>query len=441
MAATAPLQSDPGKADVDAPVRGAQWSVIVLLAINMFNYVDRQVLAAVESTMEKKLDISQAQMGWAATAFLVSYMLIAPIFGWLADRMSRWVLVGIGVVVWSLASGGTGLAQGFIMLILTRCFVGVGEAAYGPVAPTILSDLYPIKSRGRILAWFYLAIPMGGALGYVLGGAISARYGWRAAFYAVVPPGILLGLWAFFMKDPRRGASDAVTKERKATFADYKILMKTKSYVLNTLGMAAMTFAIGGIAFWMPKYIVTRYEAAHILTNLTEEQLLAHANFIFGVIAATSGLFATMAGGIAGDWLRKRYSGSYFIVSGIAMLVGFPLLLAMLHTPFPWAWVLLFMAVFCLFFNTGPTNTALANVTHPSMRATGFAINIFVIHLLGDAISPPLIGWIGDPDKGRSLTLAFTVVSFMILIGGVLWLWAAKYLGADTEMAPKRLAV
>ena len=155
-------------------------------------------------------------------------------------------------------------------------------------------------------------------------------------------------------------------------------------------------------------------------------------------ITVVSGLVATLAGGMLGDWFRKRNSGSYFIVSGVAMLLAFPLLLAVLHAPFPLAWVLIFLTIFCLFFNTGPTNTILANVTHPSIRATGFAMNIFVIHLLGDAASPWLIGEIADR---TSMNLAFTLVSFTILIGGIIWLWAAKYLGEDTERAPDQLAI
>jgi MFS family permease len=443
MASATPVDRTAASGSIDAtggaegPAPGAHWSVILLLAINLFNYVDRQVLAAVEKTIKDELHVSKSQMGWAATAFLLSYMVISPVFGFFADRMSRWLLVGVGVVLWSLASGGTGLAGTFSILLITRCFVGVGEAAYGPVAPTILSDLYPVKSRGRILSWFYLAIPVGSALGYVLGGKIAAHFGWRMAFYAVVPPGIALGIWAFFMKDPRRGGADAVTKERKPTAADYQILLKTPSYVLNNLGMAAMTFAIGGIAFWMPEYIFDRYREAGLRSDLASDDLLGHVNFIFGAISASAGLVATLAGGITGDWLRRWFSGSYFLVSGIAMLLGFPLLLAVVHTPFPLAWVLLFLAVFCLFFNTGPTNTALANVTHPAMRATAFAINIFFIHLFGDALSPPLIGKIADHS---SLTTAFSVTSLLILLGGVFWLWAAKYLGRDTELAPTRLA-
>jgi MFS family permease len=427
MASALPLDASTEPA-TGAPAPGAYWSVLLLLAINLFNYVDRYVFSAVELEIEREFPhVTQAQIGSAATVFLLSYTLISPLFGWLAERMNRWVLVGIGVVLWSLASGATGLAKTFEILLFTRCFVGIGEAAYGPVAPTILSDLYPVRSRGRILSWFYMAIPVGSALGYVLGGAIaSTRFGWRAAFFAVVPPG--------------RGASDRVANERKPTFADYLILFKTKSYVLNCLGMAAMTFAIGGIAFWMPKYIVTRYMAQGLRTDLDPKKLLGHVNFIFGAISAGAGLLATMAGGITGDRLRKRFAGSYFLVSGVAMIVGFPVLLAVLHTPFPYAWGLLFIAVFCLFFNTGPTNTALANVTHPSMRATAFAINIFVIHVLGDAISPTLIGKISDITPNKDMNPAFTFVAFLILAGGLIWLVAAKYLAEDTDLAPKRLA-
>jgi MFS family permease len=410
---------------LDLPARGANWSLALLLAINLFNYVDRQVLASVEVDIESTFHVTQAKMGWAATVFLLSYMVIAPIFGILADRVSRWLLVGIGVVLWSLASGGTGLATGFGVLLLTRCFVGVGEAAYGPVAPTILSDLYPVKMRGQIMSWFYLAIPVGSALGYVLGGAIATKYDWRVAFYAVVPPGLLLGALAFFMKDPRRGATEAAPI-RKPSLADYGVLLRTRSYVINTLGMAAMTFAIGGIGFWMPRYIFL-YRGYGTL---------AHVNSTFGAITVVAGLFATLLGGWAGDRLRKKYTGSYFLVSGAAMLVGFPLLLATLHTPFPYAWILVFLSVFCLFFNTGPTNAILANVTHPSIRATGFALNIFVIHLLGDAVSPPLIGLMSDR---WGMNVAFTVVSLMILVGGVLWLFGAKHLEDDTRRAPTRL--
>jgi MFS family permease len=354
-------------------------------------------------------------------------MLLSPVFGFLADRFSRWLLIGIGVTLWSLASGASGLAQTYTALLATRCLIGVGEAAYGPVAPTIISDLYPVSVRGKVLAWFYAAIPIGSAIGYVLGSPFAHAGKWHRAFFLTLPPGLLLGAWCFFKKDPRRGAADDISAAppRKITFDDYKILAKIPSYALNTAAMTAMTFAIGGVAAWMPTYLT-------VDRGMTPER----AGLIFGGIVASAGLVATLAGGIAGDRLRSRIPGSYFLVSAAGMLAGFPLFLLLLITPFPLAWLVLFAAVFCLFFNTGPSNTALANTTPPEIRASAFAINILIIHILGDAISPWIIGKIRDHS---SLKIGFMAVSGMMLLGGLFWLWGMKYLAEDTRAAPTRL--
>lgn len=423
------LADDPSRPAPAQALPGARPALILLLSINLFNYVDRQVLAAVEPLIREYFGATQAEMGWLATAFLVSYMVFSPLFGWLGDRTSRWMLVAVGVILWSLASGGSGMATSVTILLLTRCCVGIGEAAYAPVAPTILSDLYPVAIRGRTLSWFYLAIPVGSALGYVVGGQIATLAGgesnpdaWRWPFYAVVLPGLLLGAWAFFMRDPRRGTPEAAAARTKKTrLADYLVLLRIRSYVLDCAGMTAMTFAIGGIGFWMPSYI---YEF-----RLNKTVDLGKVNMIFGGITVVAGFVATLAGGMAGDALRKRFPGSYFLVSAAGLLAGFPMLLLVLWTPFPYAWVFVFLAVFCLFFNTGPSNTVLANVTPPGIRATAFAINIFVIHALGDAISPPLMGWIADE---WSMDVAFMFVGLMFLVGGMFWLWGAKHLARDT---------
>jgi MFS family permease len=414
--------------------RGAGWALSLLLAINLFNYIDRYVLAAVEPVIRKEFfgtdnPNARSWMGLLATAFLVSYMVTAPIFGWLADRMSRWIIVGVGVIIWSLASGGSGLASVYGVLLATRIFVGIGEAAYGPSAPTIIADLYPIERRGSVLAWFYMAIPVGGALGYMLGGHVASLLSWRWAFYVCVPPGILLGLWAFAMRDPRRGAAQTnQATPRQSSLQRYLIFLGTPSYVLNTLGMSAMTFAVGGMAYWMPDYI-------HEFRGVPD---LDRVNLIFGGMTAVAGLLATLLGGIVGDKLRSRWSGSYFLVSGIGMLVGFPVFLLVLVTPFPAAWALIFVAEFCLFFNTGPTNTILANVTHPAIRASAFALNIFVIHALGDAVSPPLIGKITDLAEGN-MNVGFAAMSAAILASGLFWLWGASYLARDTQLAETRI--
>jgi MFS transporter, Spinster family, sphingosine-1-phosphate transporter len=413
-------------------------ALALLLAINLFNYIDRQVLAAVERPIREAFFApddpnAKAMTGWLATAFLLTYMTAAPIFGRLADKWSRWALVGFSVALWSLASGGSGLAASFGVLLVTRMLVGIGEAGYGPAAPTIIADLYPVEKRARMLSFFYLAIPVGSALGYVLGGLVNAHYGWRAAFYAVVPPGLVLAALCLFMRDPRGkviaaplpGPQPGFRERMRSALADYRALFRIRSYVLNTAGMTAMTFAIGGIAFWMPTYIVED-RSGDFPPN---PHLHGEVTTFFGAITVVAGLLATLAGGWAGDRVRKRFPSSYFLVSGVAILFAFPATIAMLYVPFPGAWVLVFIAVFFLFFNTGPTNAALANVSPSRVRASAFALNIFIIHALGDAISPPLIGWIA----GRwNMNVAFLLVSVMMLVASVCWLWGTRYLARDT---------
>lgn len=414
--------------------RAAGFSLGLLILINLFNYIDRQVLAAVLPKIESSFftpgdPSAKAKLGSLQTAFVFSYMLFAPLFGWLADRYSRWILCGLSVILWSLASGASGLAGGFMMLLLTRLFVGVGEAGYGPAAPTIISDLYSPKNRASVLALFYLAIPVGSALGYVLGGQIIHWFdSWRVAFYAVTPPGLLLGLACFFMRDPRANKSGAIQTARHARLDDYKELLRNRSYLLDSAGMALMTFAIGGISLWIPTYIIEFRKAG------TD----AHVNTLFGLIVVVSGLLATLIGGWVGDKLNQRFAGAYFWLSGIGILISCPFILLMLVLPFPSAWWAIFIAVFFLFFNTGPSNTILANVTRSSVRATAFAVNIFLIHALGDAASPPLLGMIVG--KENHWNAAFVVVTMVMAVAGLLWLWGAKFLAADTARAAESRA-
>ena len=435
MSRTLDHQSKPPA--IDAPAPGARAALLLLLAINLFNYIDRYVVASVEPQIAKAFfggkandAATLAKTGSLATAFLVSYLITAPILGWLADRMSRWLLVGLSVAIWSLATGASGLAPTFTVLLLTRCFVGIGEGGYGPAAPTLISDLYPVSRRGVVLSWFYMAIPVGSAIGFAVGGLVGAEshpHGWRWAFFVVTPPGLLLAAWCFFMRDPPRGQSDALAPEasaKKPTWRDYLALARNPSYVLDCAGMTAMSFAIGGISFWMPRYLTQAPPAGRGLPE--------NSKLIFGIIVATTGLFATLAGGLAGDKLKRRYPGSYFLVSGAAIILACPFLLVMLLVPFPWAWVMMFLACFFLFFNTGPTNTILANVTHPSIRATAFAVNILVIHLFGDAASPPVLGGLA----GRfGWNAAFGLVAAAMTLAGILWLWGARHLERDMERA------
>ncbi len=457
LTATGAMQTTPPERSTLSPtaIAGARLGLALLLAINLFNYIDRYVLAAALNFISLEPGFfapgskvvafmnwfqhafgftpKDAMLGLLSAAFMVVYLAAAPVFGRLAERHPRWVLVGIGVALWSLASGASGLAATFGVLLCTRCFVGIGEAAYGPVAPSVISDYFPVKIRGQVLAWFYMAIPVGSALGFVLGGTVAhSALGWRWAFYLVVIPGLLLGALCFLMREPGRGAADqvALSGPKSVAWRDYLILLRTPSYVLCSLGMTTMTFAIGGLATWMPYYL------EHLQRPGAPSGLPKDPTSLFGVLVAVSGLAATLSGGIAGDRLRARFPGSYFLVSAIAMLVGLPLFVAFFYTPFPWAWVLLFLACFCLFFNTGPTNTILANVTHPVMRAAAYALNIFVIHALGDVLSPLVIGLLSDRFTMRQ---AFLMMSVMFPLSAGLWLLGMRHLERDTALATSRL--
>jgi MFS family permease len=496
-------------------VPGANTALALLLAINLFNYIDRQVLSAVLPKLQ--LDAAlfdptdpglNTKLGLLTSAFLVTYTLFSPLFGWFGDRGSRWALVGGAVIVWSLASGGSGLASAYLVLLLTRCLVGVGEAAYGPVAPSMLSDMYPVADRGKVMAWFYLAIPVGSALGFVVGGQVETLLGWRWAFMVVVIPGLLLGCLCFLMRDPRshHPARPQTAGEAPAHSPGYvavvRELVRVRSFVLCCAGMTCTTFVLGGVAAWAPTYIFQR-EARFVLTPAVVSKLeelkttegdrvvpadvtdrlrpaagdreydygafkallldrldtgllrqygervyeaapapesatIGGVNFRFGMIVVLSGLGATLLGGSLGDKLRARgVRGAYFQVAGWSTVLSWPFFVVMLFVPFPYAWVPLFVAVFGLFVNTGPANTILANVTRSDIRATAFAVNILVIHLLGDVISPPLIGFTADQS---SLHTAFLFTSLMILAGGVLWVVGARYLDADTSGAADGVA-
>src|ERR1700704_3956468 len=237
------------------PPSGARTALFLLLAINLFNYIDRQILAALEPDIRASFfapgDVNaMTKTGlYLGSAFFVTYMISAPILGLLADRFSRWIIVGSAVILWSLASGGSGLAATFTILFATRICVGIGEGGYGPAAPTILSDLFPIETRGRIMAIFCAAIPVGSALGYVIGGLIGAHLGWRWAFYLVAPPGLLLGLLCFWQRDPRVSAHHLVQESPRHRLADYVRLFRTRSYLINCIAQTLMTFVVGGLGF------------------------------------------------------------------------------------------------------------------------------------------------------------------------------------------------
>jgi len=409
--------------------RQARLAVALLFGVNFLNYIDRYVIAAVAPLIQTDFGLRDTQLGLIGSMFMVAYMLASPIAGVLADRFPRRFFVGGGVLVWSLATVASGLAAGYRQLLAARSLIGIGEAGFGGVAPTLISDLFPKERRGRMLAYFYVAIPVGSALGFLLGGFVGAHYGWRSAFFLAGAPGIVLGLLAFRMAEPPRGAGDGAlhaqrTFDGKAALA----LLRNPSFVWTTLGMSAMTFALGGMAYWMPTFF-------HRMRGLP----LDEANSLFGFITVAAGLVGTFLGGWLGDWLLVRTKKAYLLVSGWGMLLGVPAAFVGLTADDRSIYLpAIFIAEVLVFLNTGPANAVFVNVSLPEIRATAIAFSIFVYHLLGDVPSPILIGRVSDWTGSLGTAMLLTTVGMGI--SGVFYLLGCRTLEEDTDRVARTVA-
>jgi MFS transporter, Spinster family, sphingosine-1-phosphate transporter len=403
-----------------------RYALALLLAVNLLNYIDRQVLYAVFPLIKMDLKISDTALGLLGSAFMVSYMLIAPLFGWLGDRWSRVKLASSGLVVWSLATALAGFAPGYRTLLAARATVGVGEASFGTVSPSLIADFFSKEQRGRVLSWFYLAIPVGSALGYVLGGVLGQRFSWHAAFMMVGIPGLILAVPIALLRTPPRGGDEAAAPTEGSAVAtgSYRSLASNRSFVYNTIAMATMTFAIGGLAQWMPTFLFR----AHAMD-------VEKGNFMFGATTVVAGIFGTLIGGWLGDRLQKKTSKGYLLVSGWGFLLGTPFAAwAILARDLPSCMTAIFVAEFFLFLNTGPLNTVIINVTPPPIRAMAFAVNIFFIHALGDAISPSILGWLSDQWGLRYSLLTTPVV---MALAGLFCFICGKFVQHDMAEAER----
>lgn len=413
--------------------RHSAYALGVLTFINLFNYLDRWVVAALIESIKKDLHLSDTQLGFIATGFIVVYMLTSPFFGTLGDRKRRPPLIAVGVAVWSVATALAGFARGFTSLFLARSAVGIGEAAYGTIAPPLLADSYPIEKRGRVMAVFFAAIPIGSAAGYVLGGLADAHFGWRAAFWIAGAPGIALSLLVMLVKDPPRGQYDQAVEQRASArrpaaedespdgglkaaaphwTAAYIDLLHNRSYLLTALGYGAYTFGLGGIAYWMPPFL----ERVRGMTH-------SEATVTFGTITLITGFVGTFLGGWLGDYFRRRTTQSYLWVSGLATFIAAPAVYLAVSSPSrPVFLSAIVIGEVLIFMCTGPVNSAIVNAVAPTERSTAVGLSVLVMHLLGDMPAPPLIGVISDHS---SLDRALLIVPLSVVLSGVIWSYAA----------------
>jgi predicted MFS family arabinose efflux permease len=395
----------------------------VLTGLNGLNYVDRYVGAATLPLILASLSLSDASGGLLQSAFIITYSLVCPVVGWMGDRSNRVRLAAAGVFVWSAATVASGLAPTYLALLLARAVVGVGEASYAVVTPSLLSDCYPADRRARVLGIFYAAIPVGTALGYILGGLVGERQGWRHAFFIAGAPGLALALLLLAIREPVRGAYDrpgAQARTPPGLGASLRALLARRSYVCNTLAQVIYTFAMGGLATWIPTYFVR-----------VRGIPLATAASTFGLLLVVAGFLGTLLGGRLGDAFARRAPGAHFLVSGWTLAASLVFTVPAVLAPSPAVfWPAMFMTLLMLFVNVGPLNAAMANVLPADLRARGFAATTMVMHLFGDAASPWLIGVASD---AVGLTAPVLVAGSMLALAGVVLLSGRRALERDMQ--------
>ena len=381
----------------------------LLIALNLLNYIDRYILPGEVTLIQREFHSTDQQMGWLTTALFVMYMVAAPLTGWLGDRFRRKPLIIGGAVLWSLATLATAWVDSYWSLFVRHALVGVGEATFGIFAPAVLADFYPERDRNRILSIFYLAIPVGAALGYLAAGQMGPRWGWRAPFFLCGLPGLVIAaLYGWLAGEPERGATDHVRLTTNR--ATVRGLFVNPAFLTATLGLAALTFAMGGISAWMPTSL-ERFAGMS----------LGNAGLTVGAITVVDGIAATLIGGwIAQLWLRTNDRALY-LLSFWSVALTLPCGLVVFFGPRAWAIPALLVTEFFLFLNTGPLNAAVVNSVSAPVRATAISFNLFCIHAFGDTFSPTIIGAVSDRSNlrtGLGVTLIFLVISAAILLLG-----------------------
>ena len=392
-----------------AQTNPALGTLILLICLNLFNYIDRYILPGEVSLIQREFHSTDQQMGALTTALFVVYMLVAPLTGWLGDHFRRKPLIIAGALLWSVATLGTAWVHDYWTLYIRHAIVGVGEATFVIFAPAVLADFYPERERNRILTIFYLAIPVGAALGYLAGGEIGTIWGWRAPFFVCAIPGVIVALlYGWIGREPERGASDHVraTTDRSTVLG----LFKNPAFLTATFGLAMLTFAMGGISAWAPTFL-----------NRSAGLSVGKAGLVMGAITVADGLAGTLVGGwLAQRWLRTNHRALY-LLSFWSVALTLPCGVVVFFGPPAWVIPGLFVTEFFLFLNTGPLNAAIVNSVSAPVRATAISLNLFFIHFFGDTFSPQIIGAISDRSNlriGLGATLIFLVISAAILFLG-----------------------
>ncbi|RZU39720.1 spinster family MFS transporter [Edaphobacter modestus] len=393
-------------------VAGATTALVLLTALNFVNYIDRYILPGVQEQIKGEFHLTDEHIGTLTFWFMIAYMLASPITGWLGDRFPRKPMIVIAALFWSGINFFTASVQSYDSLNLRHAALGIGEASFGIFAPALLSDFYPAEQRNRVLTIFNVAIPVGAALGYLVGGLVGEHHGWRMAFIVSAVPGVIIALLIlFFMKEPARGASQhEKAKLEKGTVLS---LLKNKAYLASILGYAAVTFSLGGISWWMPSFL-----------QRVGGRSQSNAAFLMGAVTVVTGLLGTIVGGVIAQRWSKRTPKALYLVPAISAALAVPPALVCFFGPHNLTVPSLALAIFLIFLGTGPVNAATMNAVRPEVRATAMAGQLLVIHALGDAVSPRIIGAVSDRST-LNLGLGSTLIT--LLLAAVIFFVGARY--------------
>lgn len=388
-------------------------SLAVLTGLNLLDYIDRSLLASVLPLVQSALALPDDRAGTIGTAFMLGYFLTSPVFGYLGDRLPRRWLIAAGVFVWSLGTLLSGHAGAFASLLLFRVLVGFGEASFGTISPGWIADLFPAVRRNNMISIFYLAIPVGSALGYLLGGTIAAHWGWRAAFLVAGYPGLLLAGVLFLFREPARGAADPDAEVAAPPgWRAYLSLFRFPRYTLVIAGYVAQAFAMGGFQFWAPSFL-----------NRVHHLPLEAADHYFGLSLVLTGLVATLAGGYAATVWQRRTGTGYAWVLALSATAAVPVSFAAFLVPdVALAKVALTAAMFLLFLCTGPLNTLILETVPVNMRASAVAMSIFTIHALGDLWSPRIVGVLSERWHDLQRAVLWSLPGALV-VSAAFWCW------------------
>ena len=399
-------------------MKPATSAVVALTALNLLNYLDRFVVAGMVEPLKKAFGADDADIGLLTSVFLVSYMLASPLFGVMARSLRRTALLGAGVLVWSVATVAAGFAGGFGALLASRAVIGVGEAAYATVGPSILGDWFPPQRRSTVLAVFYAAIPVGSALGFLVGGLVSESLGWRAAFFVAGGPGLLLGLLCFRLTEPVRGAMDEPTTanggeprtapvpmtasvrggRREALWT----LATNAQWMWSVAGYTAYTFSLGALAVWMPAFMQRERGWSPESAAIT-----------FSGIVVVTGFLGTIAGGAVDARYARGRAAPSLMLCAMTALVAAPLLMLAIATQDRTMCIAATGAgCFLAFVSQAPINAAILNSVGSDARAFAVGMSTLMIHVLGDVPSPWLVGKVSDVTGSLAQGLGLVPIGF-----------------------------